>query len=171
MLLVLVVLILIMACGGSGSDSSSEFVRVSDSEATYSIDDLLAIDYKVSKTYDVAGLTEADAAYYGFWRSSSSSDPFDYEVRVYPSHAVAISAGTSQAEEVTGDDAVLDRSLSSWPEGINDRRKVVGPGASRSSAQPRYADFVIFGNLVMLCEGRNLEHAREQCTGIVDALR
>ncbi len=71
----------------------------------------------------------------------------------------------------TGDDAVLDRSVSTWPEGLSDRRRVVGPGASQASGQPRYPNYVILGNLVILCEGRNLEDAQDECDEIVSALQ
>lgn len=172
--ILILVLVATVACGGSsnGSDSSSsEFVRITDSSTIYSLDDLETIEYKVSKTYDVEGLISATAAYYGFWRDSSGSDPTDYEVRVYGSQSEAVESGTAQAEEATGDDAVLDRNLSSWPEGINDRRRVVGPGASQAAGQPRYPDYVILGNLVILCEGRNLEDAQDQCGEIVSALQ
>ncbi len=169
--LILIIIISAVACGGSDGDSSQDFVRVIESEKTYSLDDLSAIGYRDAKSYDVNGLVGASAAYYGFWRVDSSADPVDYEIRVYPSHTVAVESGTAQAEEVTGEDAVLNRDLSSWPEGLSDRRKVVGPGASQGSGQPRYEDYVILGNLVILCDGLNLEHAQEQCTNIVNALR
>lgn len=163
-----------IACGGSSNGSSSsdsQFVQVIETDVVYTLDDLKAIGYKVSKTYDVTGLTDASEAYYGFWRRSASNDPTDYEVRIYPSHALAVSSGTAQVQEATGEDAVLDRTQSTWPEGIGDRRRVVGPGASQATGQPRYPDYVIFGNLVALCEGRNLEDAQDRCDDLVAALR
>lgn len=168
------VLAVTVACGGSSDGSglnNNEFVQVIASDTIYTLADLEGIEYKVSKTYDVEGLVDATDAYYGFWRDSANSAPVDYEVRIYASHTQAVESGTAQAEEATGDDAVLDRSISSWPEGINDRRRVVGPGASQASGQPRYLDYVILGNLVILCEGRNLEDARDQCGEIVSALQ
>ena len=171
----LILPVLTSACGGSSADgpgsSGGEFVQVIDNGAVYTLADVKSIGYRVSKTYDVAGLTGATDAYYGFWRPTPNSDPGDFEVRIYPSHTEAVGSGTAQAEEMTGDDAVLDRAVSSWPEGINDRRRVVGPGASQATGRPRYPDYVIVGNLVVLCEGINLEHARELCEAFVAALR
>ncbi len=161
---------------GCGTDSSSDggesdgFVQVSDSGETYALSDLQAIGYKTSKTYDVDGLNDASEAYYGFWQSPSANGPVDYEVRIYPSHALAVSSGTAQAEEVVGDDAILISTNSTWPEGLTDRRVIVG-GGSRGRSAPRYSDYVIVGNLVVLCQGRSEEQSQERCDDLVTALR
>ena len=36
---------------------------------------------------------------------------------------------------------------------------------------PRYGDYVILGNLVILCEGRTSEHSIERCAPFVTLLR
>lgn len=171
--LIFILVTLLLGCGGStnsGSQLENEFKQVIGTDTVYSVANLENIGYKVSKSYDVEGLVGSLAAYYGFWQPPSSNSPVDFEVRVYESHDVAVASGTAQAEEATGDDAVLDRAESSWPEGLTDRRRVVGPGASQGTGQPRYPDYVIVGNLVVLCEGRNLEHARQLCAEFVAAL-
>ncbi len=42
-----------------------------------------------------------------------------------------------------------------WKEGANDRRRVIGGGSGAeafSGAAARYGDYVILGNVVLLCE-------------------
>lgn len=162
-----------ITCGTDSNGSSAGgggFAQVNETIAVYSIEDIEAIGYKVSKTYDVEGLVGATAAYYGFWQSGGESDPVDFEIRIYPSHEIAVGSGTEQAKEVTGENAVLDRLESSWPEGLTERRRIVG-GSGRGGSFPRYSDYVILGNLVALCQGRNPEHSQERCDDLVNALR
>ncbi|MBM3958126.1 MAG: hypothetical protein FJ313_08760 [Gemmatimonadetes bacterium] len=84
--------------------------------------------------------------------------------------------GTALAEEVTGDDAVLSSELMTWKEGSNERRTIIGSGgtggdAAFSGAAARYADFAIFGNVVMLCEGTDSAHSLERCRALIAAVQ
>ncbi|MEE8046155.1 MAG: DUF6810 family protein [Dehalococcoidia bacterium] len=144
-------------------------VKISDFERTLSIEDVTATGWKRGKTYDVEGLDGAEAAYVGFWTPPGLSS-LNYEIRIYPSHQVAIDKGTAFAEDASGEDASLNAEDAMWDEGVRDRRIIVG-GGSRGSQNPRYGDFVILGNLVILCEGRNSEHSLGQCAPFVALIR
>jgi hypothetical protein len=170
-LISLVFLMAMTACGGSSSGdfSAASLVKVSDFERTLTIDDVKAIGWKSGKKYDVEGLDGAEAAYIGFWTLPNIGS-LNYEIRIYPSYEIAVEKGTPFAEDAAGVGASLNADDSMWGEGVRDRRVIVG-GGSRGSQNPRYGDFVILGNLVILCEGRTSEHSLDQCAPFVALIR
>ena len=85
---------------------------------------------------------------------------------MYPDHATALESGVDYAAEVTGEDALLREVDVRWTEGTRDRR---GGGAFRDSLTPLYGDFAIFGNVVLLCEGRDSSQALERCAALLHA--
>ena len=150
---------------GSGITSSSGRV--------YSHEDFDAIGFRTSKQYDVEGLPEAVGAWYGFW-APEGEGPMDYEVRAYRSQEDAVEYGTALADEGSGPDAVLTSNKATWVEGVRERRTTGGPGVSggaRSGHSPRYGDFMIFENLILLCEGSDSEQSLERCASIARALQ
>ncbi len=104
------------------------------------------IGFKFSKEYDVSDLPDALSAFYGFW-GPNSFDRLSYELRFYPSNQTAKSSGGFYAEEVTGSDAILKKSEASWKEGIKDRSGTTFTGTN----MPKYLDYVVFGNTIILC--------------------
>ncbi|MCZ6538208.1 MAG: hypothetical protein O6922_00075 [Chloroflexi bacterium] len=157
-LVVFVVAVTVTGCGSSsgGAGNTASFAKISDTGRILSIE-------------DVEGLTGAVAAYIGFW-TPPGLESLNYEIRVYPSHQAAVEKGTSFAEEASGESAVLNADEATWPVGVRDRRMIVG-GGSRGSQNPRYGDYVILSNLVILCEGRTSEHSIERCVPFVTLLR
>ena len=155
--------------GPGGAANGAVFEKVSDTDQILSIEDVEAVGWKRGKEYDVEGLTGAVAAYLGFW-TPPGLESLNYEIRVYPTHQAAVEQGTRFAEEATGESAVLDAEDAQWPIGVRDRRVIVG-GGSRGSQNPLYGDYVILGNLVILCEGRTSEHSIERCAPFVTLLR
>ena len=167
------------ACGtddapaaGSGSASGGSARIIIDDGRSWTVDDFQvasasAAGVKTSKEYDVADLPSAVAA----WKLLF--DRKDFEARFYPDHATAINAGTAWADSVTGGDAdeVGDNVL--WEEGRNDRRqcnrKAETPHSS-CSYTARYGDYVIQGNMVLLCEGPNSEEALKACNDILKVI-
>lgn len=165
------------ACGtdsvsesGDGAEAAAigrQFdVRASD--RAYSIDDLkAATGVKANKEYDIAELPSALAA----WRLIYNRQ--DYEVRFYPDHATAVDEGIPYAEHVTGEGAVVVGDAVIWEEGAKDRRrcsrneKTPHSGCSYSS---RYWDFVVLGNMVMMCEGLESEEAIRNCDELIAAI-
>ena len=173
--LALVTLGTAIACGGENADEVA-IPRIYDPGKKLTIEDLQAVGFKKSKTYDVEGLVGADNAYYGFW----GPDPYDrkdYEVRFFPSHSDAIELGTSQADERSGEDAILDKELMSWPEGVKDARECKGDKGSgpvshgvQSCKSPKYWDYSIYANMILLCSGGDIETARILCNDLLETI-
>lgn len=177
-----VLFVLAAACGGdtgagSEAEETFEFQKVTASDRVYSYEDFAAVGFKKRKDYNVEGLTRAVGAWYGFWQPEGE-DTREYEVRVYPSHVDAVEYGTALAEEGTGADAVLTSNKATWAEGVRERRSTGGPGggaaqggpAARSGHAPRYADFAIYGNVILLCEGADSKQSLERCEALVRAV-
>ena len=168
----MVLTLLIIGCSSQNSESEKSALEiVSNSEKVFSIDDFYSMGFKKNKSYDVTELEGASDAVLGFW-GEKKSDSKTYEIRIYDSHENAISLGESFAKEVTGNDAVIKSSQSSWKEGLKDRRKIGGPGDSgggRSGTFPRYGNYAIYGNVIMLCEGPE-EIALENCWDLINNL-
>ncbi len=172
--LLLLLFTTIAACGTSGGGSSPEdsFQKITPSERVFTIDDFSGINFKISKEYDVEGLTGATAAWFGFWKPGGS-DTKEFEIRFYASHADAIEFGPSFADEGAGENAILDAEDARWNEGVKDRRYffagAIGTHGS-GSVQPKYGGYAIYGNMVMLCEGANPEHSLDRCGALVTAI-
>jgi len=164
-----------IACGGDDSDETA-IPRIYDPGKNLTIEDLQAVGFKKSKTYDVEGLVGADNAHYGFW----GPDPYDrkdYEVRFFASHSDAIELGTAQADERSGEDAILDKELMSWPEGVKDARECKGDKGSgpvshgvQSCKSPKYWDYSIYANMILLCSGGDIETARILCNDLLETI-
>ena len=175
-LLLAVALIATATACGSDDDGAATRTKVILSDRVYSIDDFLAVGFKKSKQYDVEGLPDAVDAWFGFW-GLNAADRKDYELRFYASHGDAVGSGTALAEEATGEDAkLLERDDPTWTEGLKQRRMsasvplgVVGQVGIAPSA--KYADYAIFGNVVMLCEGADSGQSLERCRLVIDALQ
>ena len=165
--------VLAAACGSESTGSVGPSAQVSQSGAIYTVDDLMALGFKKSRTYSLDGLPGATEAIFGFWRVPNG-DPVDFEVRFYGSHDDAVSLGKALGEEGSGEDAVLDDSEATYQHGAKDRRIIIGHGAGgggRSGIGPKYADYAIFDNLVMLCQGGTSGQSLERCGFLADALR
>ncbi len=171
----LVIAIALSACGSDG-DKAAAIPRISDPGVILSIDDLTAFGFKKSKTYDVEGLIGAESAYYGFW----AIDPYarkDYEVRFFKSHSDAVELGVAQADERCCETADLDEETSSWPVGMKDMRQCGGDKASgpashgiQNCKRPKYLDYSIYANMILLCSGGDAEHAKELCNELLEYL-
>ncbi len=164
-----------IACSNDDSDEAA-IPRIHDPGKNLTIKDLQAVGFKKSKTYDVEGLLGADSAYYGFW----GPDPYDrkdYEARFFASHSDAIELGTSQADERSGDDAILEEELMSWPVGVKDARECKGDKGSgpvshgiQSCKSPKYWDYSIYANMILLCSGGDVETAQILCNDLLEML-
>ena len=150
-------------------------VHVMAADGNYSIDSFEVLsDFKLSKKYDVDGLRGADAAIYGFF----GSDPYDrqeYEARLYPDHDTALTLGADFANEATGPRAVIASSVQRWDEGLTQRRACAantrGSHHSGRCDLAKYGDYVVAGNLVLLCQGRDSATALENCQALYAALQ
>ena len=150
-------------------------VEIVATDVTFTVDDLVATkNFKKSKEYDIEGLEGATAAVYGFF----GPDPYDrqeFEARFYPDHETAMTLGVDFADEATGPDAVIAKDLQRWDEGLTQRREcqgnVRGSHHSGKCDNAKYGDYVIAGNLVLLCQGKDSETSLANCNALMDALQ
>jgi hypothetical protein len=160
-----------VACGSSESDEVL-FPKISDPGTVFTLDDVMETGYKKSSTYDTDGLPGASEVYFGFLRVDGG-EPYDYEIRFYESHQAAIDQGTAMAEEGTGADAILSEDDATYKDGVKNRRTIIGGGAgggARSGIGPKFGNYAIFGNLIMLCQGSDPEISLERCGLMATAL-
>lgn len=160
---------LLISCSGSESSSVS---KISTSGRIIQVDELLDTPFKELREYGTDGLPGATTVIHGFLRDGSNA--YDYEVRFYESHDEAIEFGTAMAEEGSGPNAVIRESDATYKEGIKDRRMVIGglEGAIEGgTVGPKYGGYVIFENLILLCQGSEFEHSLERCGLLTSALQ
>ena len=158
--------LLIGACGSSTSSAGRDFVRVSDEGRIFDIEEFKQAGLKAADEYDVTGLPGALSAYLDYYQPQGD-EPVQYELRFYPDHSTAVRDGTSYADEVTGPDAKLKEGDVRWKEGTSHRR---GGGAFRDTITPLYANYAIFNNLILLCEGRDDLQSLGRCSRLLDLL-
>ena len=160
-LLVISILSLVVVIGcGSGGESDLGFSKVQTDSVFRDLGSFDVASFKKTKTYDVDELPGALAAYMGYYKPAGS-EPVQYELRMYPDHATAIARGVIYAEEVTGADALLRSVDVRWKEGTKDRLRVV------FGLTPVYGDFAVFGNVIMLCEGRDSIQSLDRCEALL----
>jgi len=173
-----VILASALACGSDGDVGSGKeagFQKVAPSDRIYTFDDFLAFGFRKSKQYDVEGLPAAVEARFGFW----GPDPYsrkDYELRFYASHEDAVEHGFDPADQITGtDDIMANKDTLTWREGWQEwwfRASGImtfGDVMGKHNVA-KYGDFVIFGNMVILCEGDDSGQSLERCELLLDAL-
>jgi hypothetical protein len=163
-----------VACG-SDSDNSVDavdegpIVKINATERIYTDADITGVPFfKHDDDYDVEGLDGAITAIYGFY----GSDPYarlEYEARFYASHASAMVEGIDFADEATGADATLLKDIQRWDEGISDRRQCAGNGGHHSGKcdNPKYFDYVVVGNMVLMCQGKDTPTSLQACADLM----
>ena len=177
-LLLLFLAIFVVGCGSDEPASEADAVDVAEVEITetdsrvfardglLSTDDLVSLGFKSGKEYDVSTLPGGVEAGLLYWRVDNVA--VEYEARFYGSHDDAISLGTAPAEEGSGEDAIIDVDEAVYKEGIRDRRKIFRyPNAV---LKPKYGAFGIYGNMVVLCEGKDDAEAWDRCSALFEAL-
>ncbi len=167
----LLVAVMSVACGSDTGGATAEEMgdpRIRSIVATYSIDNLKTVGVKTNKEYDVEELPGADAA----WRIIFNQ--LDYEVRFYPDHQTLLDEGIPYAEHVTGDDAVVIGDDVIWEEGAKDRRRCsrdADTPHSGCSYSPRYWDYVVVGNMIMMCEGLESKQSIDHCDDLLEKMQ
>ena len=150
------------------------FDQVIDNGKIYTSKDFFDAGFKEYKEYNVSKLTGATEAWYGYWGPDEDSVKY-YELRFYPDYSTAVSEGTAFAEDATGEDAVLGRKDTMWRVGLPDRKLTLTKtlyGGERPSTQgglnPKYHDYVVYNNVIMLCEGVDSEKSIKACWELID---
>ncbi len=166
-LLLFMLAIILLSCSQENElNEDTEIKKILNSDSTFTIEDFKKIGFKINKEYDVTDLDESTGAWFGFWKNNLDK-PIDYELRFYPSQQTAIDIGVSLTEEVIGENAVLKKSISSWKEGIQDRRSRNNSsmsGSEANSVRAKYLDYFINGNVIILCSGLDLNYATQNCS-------
>ena len=169
--------VILAALFGSGCTDDREnsgqggLIQIADSGRIIHVSELLESPFKKFKEYSTEGLPGAEAVIYGFLKVDS--DSFDYEVRFYKNHKESVELGTEFAEEGSGPSAVIKKRNALYKEGIRDRRVVIGglEGAIEGgSTGPKYGGYLIYENLIMLCQGANVEQSMERCEFLTNML-
>ena len=152
------------------------FNQVTDDGKVYTSKDFFDAGFKEYKEYNVSKLTGAIEAWYGYWGLDEDSDVY-YELRFYPDHSMAVSDGTPFAEDATGEDAKLRRQDTMWRIGLTDRKRTslgldrMGTHTKVASMRiAKYGDYIIFNNVIILCEGEDSNDAFKLCDNLTDIL-
>mgnify|MGYP001360102304 CR=1 len=170
-------IILVFGCSSGETEKEQNIVeKITTSDTIFTLDSLSKTGFKKNKTYNVEKLPNADSAYFG-WKKFGSDGPKDFEIRFYKSHTDAIEYGKSYADEATGEDAIITKSNATWKEGIKDRRLISTPtdggsigAAIGSNSSPKYADYIIYGNMIILCEGWDSDESLERCSNFISGI-
>ena len=172
-LLLFMLAIILLSCSQENElNEDTEIKKILNSDSTFTIEDFKKIGFKINKEYDVTDLDESTGAWFGFWKNNLDK-PIDYELRFYPSQQTAIDIGVSLTEEVIGENAVLKKSISSWKEGIQDRRSRNNSsmsGSEANSVRAKYLDYFINGNVIILCSGLDLNYATQNCSELTSKI-
>ena len=124
----------ILGCSSNSEGIGTKLAiqKIENIDKILTVEDVESTGWKRGKTYDIDGLTGAEAAYVGFW-TPPGLNSLNYEIRIYPSHQAAVKQGTPFAEDASGTNASLSKKDALWSEGVRDRRMIVGGGLSRKS--------------------------------------
>ena len=165
---------LIGACGVDNSSDSDQtsLEKLSNESGIYTIENFINSGFKVNKEYDVSELEDSKGVWFGFWKNNMKKS-LDYEIRIYFSQQLALDKGVKYVEEVIGKDAILKKSLSSWKEGIQDRRTRSDKsykGSSANTVRAKYLDYIVYGNSIILCTGLDLTDARQNCSDLANSI-
>ena len=172
LIMVMCLMLVVATACGSSPDSANEIVaKITPSETIFSLESLTDVGFKKGKTFDVEGLTGAITAYHGYW-GIDPSDRKDYEARFYPSHADAVEFGTIFADERTGPDAVIKTGETMWEEGAKQARSCNrAAGANSSNCRiSKYGDYIIYGNMILICQGPDSATSLEQCALLLEQI-
>ena len=159
-----------LACSNEKtSDSENPSIeKISNENGSYSIENFKKLGFKINKEYDISELEDSLGVWFGFWKNDADK-ALDFEIRIYPTHQLAVDKGISYVDEVIGEDAILKKSLSSWNEGIQDRRTRSDKsykGSSANTVRAKYLDYIVYGNTIILCTGLDLTYARQNCSDL-----
>ena len=168
------ILLFLTGVTGCAEDSSEGFIqKITPKDKIYTLDDLKAVGFKKSRNYKVEGLEGATAAHWGF------HNKIEFEVRFYETHEDAKILGIPMAEESSGPDAKLKKEDASWDVGLKDRRMCGGGEKGTkdnwshdigSCTSPKYGEFVVFGNFIVLCQGYEKEDSLSHCNDLLSKL-
>ena len=177
--------LIIISCGSSSSDTT--FEQIYSDTNIFSEENLKELGIKRGKKYKVEGLSKANAAIFAFYKKPGEKEAIEYEIRFYDNHDDAVNEGIPMAKERVGPEAKLKKESATWDEGLKDARQCGGAGGGMSAggsqaggagdhavgscSSPKYNEFFVFNNLVILCQGENEIESRNNCIDVIEILK
>lgn len=177
--------ILLISCGDSSVENT--FEQIFSDGNIQNEEDLKLLGIKKGKKYKVEGLNKANAAIFAFYRKPGEKEAIEYEIRFYNNHEDAVNEGVPMAKERVGPEAKLKKEYATWDEGLKDARQCGGAGGGMSAggsqaggagdhavgscSSPKYNEFFVFNNLVILCQGENEIESRRNCQDVIGILK
>ena len=170
----------------SNEDPADLINKITDTERVFSLEDFTNSGFKKLKKYKIKDLPDSIGAFYGFYKFE---DPVDFELRFYANHADAVESGIPLAEERAGEkveDVILDKELATFKEGLKDARGCLGAqtqkgqgggyfsggaGVGGHCVYPKYKDFIVYGNVILLCQGMESKDALNNCSKLISLLK
>ena len=156
------------------------FEQIVDKGNILSSKDFFDIGFNEYKEYNVSKLIGATEAWYGYWGPDEDNVKY-YELRFYPNHSTSVSEGKAFAEDDTGEDAKLERKNTMWRTGLSDRKINAsceyshgkhGTGSSKCGKRLyKYGDYMIFNNVIILCEGESSNEAFPLCDNLINIVK
>ena len=183
---VFIVLFFSISCGGESEvdEDTSETIsvqKINPSDRIYTLDDFKSVGFKKGKSAKKSKLLDGmTQAVWGFWGRGDDAlgrgkNQQDYELRFYSSHQEAVDLGSVPADERTGENAKIRSkppNEATWKELLKEARECQVDGGHHTGAciVPKYGDYIIFGNVVMLCQGATSNVSLENCSSLMNAL-
>ena len=177
--------ILLISCGDSSVENT--FEQIFSDGNIQNEEDLKLLGIKKGKKYKVEGLNKANAAIFAFYRKPGEKEAIEYEIRFYNNHEDAVNEGVPMAKERVGPEAKLKKEYATWDEGLKDARQCGGAGGGMSAggsqaggagdhavgscSSPKYNEFFVFNNMVILCQGENEIESRRNCQDVIGILK
>lgn len=131
---IMAVALALAACGsdsGGATDTAEDGPLVVRDGDTFNADSFVNAGWKKSKEFSTETVPESNAIWYGFYKGQ------DVEIRFYDSHADALGPGVESAS------AAVNRVSNA---------NLEGNAIFASGQRTQYADFLVAGNAVILCQ-------------------
>ena len=179
--ILLPLVVLIFSCSSASDElPGANIEKISNPDVNLELEDITSLGFKKNKTYKVKDLPEAKSAYYGFLKIPKTKESIDYELRFYENQEKALSIGVDWVEERIGKDAILTKGDATWKEGVQDARTCGGDSghgagyslvvASSTCNLAKYFDYFVYGNMIILCQGKDIEQSVNNCRFILSKL-
>tara|TARA_B100000902_G_scaffold397903_1_gene463038 strand:- start:2870 stop:3445 length:576 start_codon:yes stop_codon:yes gene_type:complete len=164
-----IIFIFIFSCSSGSADSEDDlieqaFPKITENNYVLSIQDFKDVGFKALREYkSVNELPPLKSAFHGIYKK------MDYELRFYIDHIDASEYGFKDADIVTGKESIVTGDVP-WEDGEKDRRRCSRPPGQPHSGcnyTSKYGDYVIFGNVIVMCEGKDILESRNTCSNLL----
>ena len=161
--------IFIISCSSGSADSEEDLIeqaypKVTNNNGILSISDFESAGFKSLREYKtVEEVPLLSSAFHGIFKK------MDYELRFYNNHQDALNQGSEDANLVTGKESTVTGDVP-WEDGEKDRRRCSRPPGQPHSGcnyTSKYGDFVIYENVIVMCEGKDIIESRNTCSNLL----